>query len=251
MSLAKLIRAVQSELPITMRHETWMARNSDAKYSQRALDFAQRALSGEYQFRPRMRFRSSGIGSCSRRRIFSAIGMRELPQQDGKLANIFHTGNFLHLKWQMAGLTEGWLKEAEVVKDNPNVQFGGTLDGILHDGSGFEFKSINSNGAGWVRDKPKDIHLRQVHGYMYLEPSIEKFSVVYENKDTGDWRELRVERDDKLIRQIDREVGELNEAWDNRKLPPVLPDCMQQTGTTYRQCPFRDRCLTIKKWPTL
>ena len=145
MSLRKLLAS--SELPITVAHEQWLARSHNADYSQEALEFAGKVLSHEVGgARSRnTRFRSSAVGSCARRQVLKAIGVSEKSTIDGKLANIFQTGNFLHLKWQMAGLTAGWLAEAEVSADAPDLNFGGTLDGILDDGSGFEFKSINSS----------------------------------------------------------------------------------------------------------
>lgn len=251
MKLSEIIRAVQSDLPITMRHEKWLAHNSDPKYSKEAVAFAQEALSGTYTYRPRMLFRSSGVGTCARRRMFAAAGVAEERSVEPKLANIFHTGQFLHLKWQMAGLTEGWLKEAEVVADDPALQFGGTLDGILHDGSGFEFKTINSRSHNFTWKDPKPEHVRQVHAYMYLRRDIERFSIIYENKDTAEWREMRVEKDPRLIKDIDREVGLLQQSYEERKLPPVLDECKGKAGTKYRQCPFREICLQQKRWPTV
>lgn len=249
-NLKNLIRAVQQDLPITVRHERWLGKNSNPVYSDEAVAFAKRALAGEFQQRKRMMFRASGVGDCTRRRMFAALGMPEMKIQDTKLSNIFHTGNFLHLKWQMAGLTEGWLTKAEVALDKIHLNFGGTLDGVLYDGTGFEFKTINSFGhLGTYRD-PKSQHIRQVHSYMYLG-GLEKFSVIYENKDSGEWREMRVERDPALIKEIDKEIGDLNESYEKRKLPQVLPDCQRQEGAVYRNCPFKDRCLGIKNWPTI
>lgn len=249
MKLSEIIRAVQSDLPITMKHEQWLTKNSNPVYSKDALEFAREALAGTFQNRKRMRFRASSVGMCQRKRTFAALGMQEPQTIDSKLANIFHTGNFLHLKWQMAGITAGWLRAAEVALDKPEINFGGTLDGVLEDGSGFEFKTINSRGHTFTWKDPKPIHVRQVHSYMYLNPEIDKFSIVYENKDTAEWRELRVNKDPEIIKNIDREIMHLNQAWEEQKLPPVLDQCAQRTGTEYRNCPFRDVCLTIKKWP--
>lgn len=251
MKLSEVIRAVQTDLPITMRHERWLAKNANPHYTAESAAFAAQALSGKWTNRPRMLFRSSATGMCARRRIYSAIGIAEADTSDSKMANIFHTGNFLHLKWQLAGLTEGWLKEAEVIADNPAIRFGGTLDGLIVDGSGFEFKTINSRAHTFTWKDPKEIHVRQVHAYMYLRPDIERFSIIYENKDTAEWREMRVEKDEKIIHSIDREVHELNQAFEDRKLPPVLPDCAKQIGTQYRQCPFSDICIGMKRWPAV
>jgi hypothetical protein len=179
------------------------------------------------------------------------LGINQVEQIDAKLANIFHTGNFLHLKWQMAGLTEGWLAQAEVSVDAPHLRFSGTLDGILFDGSGFEFKTINNYGHNFTWLDPKPIHVRQVHAYMVLKPEIERFSVIYENKDNAEWREMRIERDPVVYKSVQRELSNLNEMWDERKLPDPLEECRTKTGSTYRNCPFKDVCLPIKSWPTV
>lgn len=249
MKLSEIIRAVQTDLPITMRHERWLAANPNPVYSKDALEFAARALSGDFQFRKRELFRSSSTGMCERRRIFAAMGVAEPERIDAKLANIFQTGNMLHLKWQLAGLTEGWLADAEIAVDHPDLRFSGTLDGILHDGSGFEFKTINSYGHTFTWKEPKPLHVRQVHAYMVLKPEIEQFSVIYENKDTAEWREMRVQRDPVIYRSVQRELHNLNEMYDERKLPDPLDECRTRTGSTYRNCPFHEVCLSVKKWP--
>lgn len=251
MRLPDIVRAVQTDLPITMMHDVWLGKNAQPRYSEQAVEFGKRALTGEFQSRKRMPFRASATGMCLRRRIFSALEVTEAKFIDSKLANIFHTGNFLHLKWQMAGLTAGWLTEAEVVADNPATKCSGTLDGIVHDGSGFEFKTINSRNHTFTWRDPKELHIRQVHAYMYLRPDIDKFSIIYENKDTAEWREMRVHKDPRIIHQIDRETYELNQAFTNRVLPPVLPDCAQRTGSVYKNCPFASVCLAVKKWPVV
>jgi hypothetical protein len=237
--LKDVIRAVQQELPITPRMEAWLGANPNPVYSDRALQFAEQVLSQQVggsaaRAQP---FRSSGVGLCVRRRLLSAAGVPEAGTIESKLANIFATGAFLHLKWQLAGLTEGWLAEAEVRVDAPHLYFGGTLDGLVYDGSGFEFKT-------------KDIHIRQVHAYMMLQ-KIDAFSIVYEDKNTAEWREYRVHRDEKIIREIDRELGLLVESYVERKLPKMLHDCETKEGATYRSCPFKDSCPTFKKWPVV
>lgn len=252
-SLTQMIKSVQTDLPITMRHERWITANSDPIYSEEALLFAEKALAGEVggkRSRQRL-FRASGVGSCERKQLFTRIGVARAESVDSKLNNIFHTGSFLHLKWQMAGLTEGWLKYAEVVAERPDLGIGGTLDGIQDDEiTGFEFKSINSRGYGFVMDHgPTDKNLEQVDTYFLLREELERFSVVYENKDTGDWREYLVRRDEARVAAARERVEKLVARLENRSLPPVLPLCQTKEGSEYRQCPYRDRCLTTKRWP--
>lgn len=244
-TLRDLMRATKQDLPITVRHEQWLIDNSNATYNEKALEFATLVLShdvGGARRRERM-FRASGLSYCDRRRVLAYMGMQERKIADSHLSNIFHTGNFIHLKWQMAGLTEGWLAEAEVPADNREIGLGGTLDGILCDGSGFEAKSINERGyKGVLTYGIKKDHYKQVQGCMLLRPDIKKFSLLYENKNTGDWREFRVERDEEAIEAIRKEIGELRKAAETGPLPPVRSDCAAGEGTFFRQCPFREEC---------
>lgn len=251
-SLKDLMKAVKNDLPVTLRHERWLAENANAHYSPEALQFAQDVLSGAiggHRYRQQS-FRSSGQGSCRRKRVFAFIGMQPLPDNDTARTVFLHTGSFMHLKWQMAGLTAGWLTQAEVPAYNPVLNLTGTMDGLVYDGSLFEFKSINHRGFGWVmKEGPKPDHLMQTTAYEALDPEIEATSVVYEDKDTGEWREFRSPRDPQRMGEFVRELEDLNRHITSQQLPPILPDCSTQEGRVYRQCPFRDRCLKIKGWP--
>lgn len=244
MSLKEAIKAVQQNLPITMRHERWLRENHNPVYSQEALDFAATVLegsSGSKRIRKRM-FRASSAGMCERQQLFRISGTESREDISSDLSNIFLTGNFLHLKWQMAGLTEGWLVKAEVPVDREDLNAGGTMDGVLYTGGGFEFKSIYSRGFGTVMlYGPKTEHILQVHHYMYMG-GFESFSVVYENKDTGEWREFRVNRDEAIIEQSKLALERLNSLLADKILPPMLDDCVEKTGTRYRNCAFRDIC---------
>lgn len=247
-SLKNLLRA--ADLPITIRHERWLSQDYKP-FSEKALDFSRLALSKEAGGgrRRKAMFRASGSGSCKRQQLFKVISAPGRYEIDPRLASIFMTGDFVHLKWQMAGLTAGWLDQAEVAWDRPEWNFGGTLDGILDDGSGFECKSINTRGFSMVNRYGVDPkHLRQVHSYMKLG-DFKAFSVVYEDKNTQEWREFRVHKDPDIAAEVDQELDELNELLATKTLPDPLLSCQHQDGSEYRNCPFRDICLQTKEWP--
>lgn len=249
-TLKSLLRAAKEDLPITVRHERWLASNT-TEYNEAALDFAQAALGnkvGGSRNRRRL-FRASGMGGCLRQRVFTYLGVPGEREITSSLSNIFHTGHFLHLKWQLAGLTEGWLKEAEKPVENEELLLGGTMDGVLYDDSGFEFKTINSWGFKKIfQDGPKKEHVLQTHAYM-LMTDMEAFSVVYENKDTGEWREFRVRREAVADSKVKEELDALHGSLDRKELPTVLSDCAARKGTQYLNCPFRNMCLQTKEWP--
>ena len=250
-SLTQLMKAAQADLPITMRHERWLQKNSNPVYSLKAIEHAMAVLSGKKGgYRPRAKsFRSSGAGQCHRKRVFGYIGLKQQQPLDAGGVVFFHTGNFMHLKWQMAGLTEGWLTEAEVPAHNVDLRLTGTFDGVVCDGSLFEFKSINDRGWSYVmKDGPKPEHIAQTTAYTALRPGMETVSVVYENKNSGDWREFRFPQDPHVRREFLEEMELLNAHVDKRVLPRIKPLCLQHEGREYRQCPYSQVCLTIKDY---
>lgn len=250
-TLTQLIKA--ATLPITPRHERWLALpESERDWSPAALELADKVFrreAGGKRMRS-TRYRASDSGKCLRYRQFRAEGLPGVNSYDTRMSNIFITGDFYHLKWQMIGLTEGWLADAEVPYEDPRTvgMFGGTADGILFDGSLFELKSINSRGFSRVTTYgPVNAHVLQVSAYMYLA-DVDCASIVYEEKNSGDWREFRVFRDAEITAKVEAELELLITSYKEELLPPILDDCEMQTGTTYRQCQFRDACSEIKGW---
>lgn len=256
--LADLVKAVQQDLPVTVRMERWLIDNADPKYSEEAIkfsdDFLRGKVGGHRHRRPA--FRASGMGKCARSRVFARLGVvGESEQFSSAQANVFATGNFYHRKWQMGGLTEGWLKQAEVPFYNEEIDLGGTADGIIYDGSLLEIKSINDRGYKWVAQTktPKDDHMLQVGAYKLLKPDLTAASIIYENKNNGEWREYRVYFTDELMTKVEGELAGLRRSIRERVLPEVKETCLVRSGTEYRQCPFRDTCLSLhrkgKLWP--
>lgn len=246
MRFGEIIKRTGQELVISSRHDEWLKANSNPSYSEEALAFATEQL----QQAPRDRrgtISASSLGSCRRRQMFTYLGMPELPPSP-RTAQIFHTGTFMHIRWQMAGLTEGWLQWAEVPVGANDLQLSGTQDGVAYEGSVVELKSINSNGFSGVNTfGPKQDHLFQVGTYLYATAK-EKGVILYENKDTQDYKEIVVHLDEVLAREI-KEISE--RVWDyisNEELPEPLTECEAKTGWRYNSCPFRGQCLTTRNW---
>lgn len=254
-NLKNMIRAVQTDLPITMRMEKWLTENPSPVYSDLAVQHVNDFLTGKVggnRANRKPHFRASGGGKCQRQRVLTRIGTQGLPQRfTSAQANIFSTGNMMHLKWQLAGLTEGWLNKAEVAFDREDIDLAGTADGVVHDGSLLEYKTINDNGFQWVLSRGiREDHLRQIAGYKLLHPEFEAASVIYENKNNGEWRELRVVFTNKMVEEAQQDLEFLRNSVKAEELPPIKPLCALREGAEYNQCPFRDNCLGIKGWPT-
>src|SRR5215203_807421 len=144
MRFGELIKQQKPELVVSRRHDAWMKKNGNPEYSPEAIAFATDALTVAPRER-RGTVSGSSINSCRRRQIFTFLGWFQLPPS-GKTAAIFQNGTMMHIRWQMAGLTEGWLRKAEVPVPHNFLHLSGTMDGLADDGTIVELKSINSNG---------------------------------------------------------------------------------------------------------
>lgn len=242
-----MIKTEQQILPVSRRHDAWMAANSNPAYSAPAVDFAMKALSTP----PRKRegtVSASSLNSCVRRQQFTFLGMPEaLP--DPRVSQILQNGQFMHLRWQMAGITEGWLTAPEVTIRKPNKwNLTGTMDGLLYNDYNLELKSINSNGFGQVRTfGVKDDHYSQVGTYMVVE-DLEASSVIYEDKNTQEYTEIVVHRDATMEKKVEASADRIWSAINERSLAEPLAACEDRTGYRYTGCPFRQFCLETKNW---
>jgi hypothetical protein len=232
---------------ITPEHEDWLRHHHNASYSPAALSYLQQQLANS----PRLRtgtFSASAAGSCVRAQQFEFVGLSRAPLTP-KQISILYNGTFMHYRWQLAGLTAGWLSGAEIPINDNAAGLIGTADGLHRDGGVVEFKSINAFGYSNIRTFGiKDRHRWQVQAYMYGLDQ-ERALVIYENKDTQSWTEFNIERDQTMIDAIIRTTDQMWNMTHVGQLYEPKEKCIDQTGTEYHQCPYRHRCLDIKVMP--
>jgi hypothetical protein len=246
MKFGQMITRSQPDLVISPRYDAWMRTNSNPVYSARALEFMHRQLTTPGRKR-RGTFSSSSMASCARRQVFTFLGLPQIPP-DPKLSAIFQNGQFMHLRWQMAGLSEGFLNSAEIAVPENRYKLSGTIDGLADDASLVEFKSINSNGFSEVHTfGPKAAHEMQLGTYM-LVSGVTKGRFIYENKDTQEYLEIPMVLKPDLVEEIEIRADWLWDRVDQQELPEPLHKCVEKTGYEYHGCPFRDRCLHIQNW---
>ena len=246
MKFSETIKHSKHETVVSERHDAWAMENANAKYSDAAREFAL----GQLQAVPRKRsgtYSASSLGACGRQQQFGYIGLPQIaPSSRG--AAIFHNGSFMHLRWQMEGITEGWLREAEVAIPENDYRLSGTMDGICDDGSILELKSINDNGFRSVLAfGPQKKHLMQ--GYAYaLATGIKRVVFLYENKNDQEYREFVVDITEEHLEEAKDRAKYLWEKTDKRELIGPLSKCIDKEGFDYKYCPFRDQCLGIRSW---
>jgi hypothetical protein len=246
---SETIKHTGPDLIVSQRHEAWMQDADNHRYSMRAMEFAYAQLNKADRER-KGTISASSLGECKRYQQFTFIGMPRL-KPDAKNMAKMQNGSFMHLRWQMEGLTEGWLRHAEVAVKSDAYHLMGTMDGVLYDSSILELKSINSNGFSRVSTfGPLVPHLYQMATYMLCSGE-DKGVFIYENKDTQEYTEIVVGPDDLPMTEMVNRAEEMWQSTQIEELSEPLSDCMDQKGWKYNSCPYRDRCLTVYDWESV
>ena len=239
-------------LIVTGPHSMWMERlEHEKRPSQKALLFAVKALLGGFKHERPGRFSPSAIGNpfvpCSRAVLFGYAGAPQLPP-DIEAAEMMDHGTIGHLKWQIEGLTAGYLKECEVWAYDPDLLCGGSIDGILYDDSIFELKTAGTFAYNRVVTRDQEAKyetLIQLAIYMLLM-DVDWGSVVMEDRSSGSFHEFRQARDAKIEAEVLRRLKSLKSYVEFDDLPAMLDMCEQHMGQTYKMCGYRKICPLMK-----
>lgn len=243
----EMIRAQQQgALKVIPPHTRWLELPQEQQvYTPEALEHAMRVLTRRHQVERGGRFSPSSLGECPRRVLFGYAGAPQIPP-DPDQQDLMNMGSRDHLFWQMEGLSAGYLKTAELYAHDPELDLGGSLDGVLVDDSILELKTVRERVYMAVvsKDKcPKYEHLIQFEAYSYLT-DMEWGSIVYQNRESGMCFEFRVKTDPRRREQMLQLVETLQGHVEVDDLPQMLHDCEMRVGYTYKSCPFRLYCPT-------
>lgn len=249
-SLKDIIRAAHDgqNLIVTGPHSDWMERlEAEKAPSKKALIHAIKALMGGYKHERSGRFSPSAIGNpfvpCNRAVLFGYAGAPQLAS-DIEAAEMMDHGSIDHIKWQIEGLTLGYMTAAEVWAYDEALLTGGSVDGILEDDSIFELKTANvfAYNRIVIRDKePKYETLIQLGIYMLLLDK-DWGSIVYEDRGGGEFTEYRIARSTKIEEEVLRRLHVLKMYMEADDLPDMLDGCEQRIGQAYKMCGYRKVC---------
>jgi hypothetical protein len=167
---------------------------------------------------------------------------------DSALQNLFNDGTWRHIRHEMMGMIGGWFTGVEVKAELPQYNLATSLDGENTDeGWGFELKGTSNFSRIMEYDIPHG-HMLQMHTAM-LARDLERMVYLAEDKRTQQWKEIIIQRDPTLIREVKDELNRATDAIEDQRLPPVLPACRIKRGDEYNTCPFRRFCPAQKTWP--
>lgn len=203
----------------------------------------------------------SMAGDCLRRQELQFIGVSSVGKADSRLQMIFLNGTFTHLRWQATLLTAGLLDGIEITHRKPSWNSRCTLDGIGKAISGryggrefgFELKSRNEWAFNSQTLKGVDQKTRKQVDFEFLITGLDLFVIMNENKNNQQPKEWVFARDEDRVRDMRKQVKDLNRAVDTHKLHPQLEECRKQlkSGEFYK-CPFGGPggpCAQAGSWP--
>jgi hypothetical protein len=187
------------------------------------------------------RFGASSRGTCMRAQIFGFQGRPQNRGADSVLQQIFLDGTFRHIRWQIVLKEAGILTDIEVRCIMPTLNLASSMDGMNSvEKWGFELKGTSQFQQACKA--PFESHVLQVHTYM-IAANLNKFSLVYEDKQSQEWKEHIVKYDPHIAKVVYDELKLLNESINNKKLPEVMPVCRGGDSDTFKRCPYSHFCL--------
>lgn len=245
----------------TPEHYKWLALPSRQRvYTPAAEEFAQHswrgldipARTGDQTYR----FSASSVQgahgqdfSCHRATLFHFASMPKLPPTPQQQDNM-DEGSWLHLKYQMEGISAGYIASAETWDFDPDLRYGMKDDGILYEDSLLELKFVNAkkyaailNGDRRYNQSPGPLpaHVLQVTGGMMLKGK-PVASLVYVNKEDSTFIEYRIPYVQDNFNVLLTLLDDLNGWVDLGELPAILEGCQNGTSWLSRNCEYRDIC---------
>lgn len=227
---------------VTQYMHDWDGRMTEAAIRRVAEEEIRDAL-GTHREDGRGRIRPSNLSeTCPRLHALSYLGYPNVI--DAKSRTLMDDGTERHYFWQKVGLSAGFLSDIEVPVRLDSLQIKGSIDGLMVDGSVFEFKEVGPKiyEQRIEARQPTFDHLLQVHAYMKALGT-GKASVVYERRSYGvEWHEFRIEWDAGVYRTLQDRVWPALEAIGERHMPDMIEECQGLSGPTFKGCGYHDVC---------
>lgn len=252
--------AARNDLIISPRYDKFLT-SWDENWSPHVVQRITEVLSEKRRDR-RYSWSASGAGKCKRRQEFAFLGMPVVGQYDPQLRRIFLNGTWVHLRNQATLMQAGILDNIEITIKMKSKRARCTMDGMgvvqggRYDGAefGYELKSANEWSYNHQVTKGASEQTRLQVDFEFMLSGFDLFVIFHENKNTQGIQEWIIIRDEARVREMRKQVDELNYAVDSHRLHPQLQECFKKlkSGEFYK-CPFGGDggvCATSGKWPS-
>lgn len=264
------------------RHDAWMERpESERAWSPAAVEFAHLVFQGHFKHERPGRISPSALGDdCERLLLLGFGGHPQLPFPKAN-AEKMAVGEFHHLRWQMEGITAGYMQPpvgqdwaGELWVHSESLRCGGSADSRLDDGSLFELKSTASHLFKALREQRGSAlnyvmgmhakHKIQMEAYWLVDevgaaergqPRLltDWGSLVYQNADDpAQLLEFRLHSSPSRRKEVHRRLEGLHDWIDLNDLPDMLEGCRKAVTpgenptdkelTVYNRCSQRESC---------
>jgi hypothetical protein len=251
-TVADVARRALSDEPdpfVAPFHSRWQELDEHEQiYSERAIQHSVDVYRKKHMVPRAGRLSPSMLGRCKRESLFTFAGAPKLPESP-ESKDLMDAGKKDHLHWQMEGLSfpfdAPYMTEVEKFVIDRAMRFGGSIDGILRDGSIFELKTVFWSVMNKVMENgPHFEHLMQLAGYWMLT-GIPNASFIYYERGLGSYWEVRIldiDKNNRAVEAAEEEVEDLNQHIDRDSLPDMLNDCRLKVGKVYKDCRYRNIC---------
>lgn len=243
MSLKNIVRMARMNSRITPKIQGWLVNNPSGVRIQKdeVAERVMQILKPEVTKSRAGAFHPSQLYQCPRAQVYDYYDTPKARVFNPQLQNLFNDGHFRHLRWQVMLLEAGILTDVEVPVYLPEYRLEGSMDGMnSKEGWMFELKGT-SQFKQVSKGVALDAHIKQVHAYL-LASGLDEAVIVYECKSTQQWVEISVKKDEKIIEELKKILGGLNNAIEKGKFPKRLADCENKTGAAFNSCAYSEIC---------
>ena len=213
--------------------------------------------------KPRKRagtFSASSAGFCWRRQELTFLGIPQPNYIEARVASIFDNGRWVHLRWQAVLMTAGILDDIEMKFKKKSKRARMTADGVgealtgrfIGREFGFELKGRNLFHWNTQSNTGIDPKTQAQVDFEFMMTGLDLWSVVNENKNNQVWKEWVFVRNDERVKEMAKQLAQLNRAIDRKKLHPMLDECKKKQGE-WNNCPYGGSmsapCINVGDWP--
>lgn len=195
-------------------------------------------------------FNASDMGKCYLMRYWKRQGKKGTPVDDRSLRN-FAVGNIFHDFFQKITKEKGLSILAEeklTIEDaDGNILMSGRPDDLIKTDKGklilYDYKTVHSKKFHYLVGGERDQHYEKQVLVYYLMlkdkfPELNDLRILYISKDDLCLKEMGVAINERTVKEVEKEIEEINKFWLDQKEPPAIP----KEAWNCKYCDYQEDC---------